>query len=263
MIPMTNALKKVPAVKFPGTAAAMIAVASSQLGYREGHDSSGWNNDNVFGRWYGMNKVSWCYEFQSWAASVSGNAKNIPRGAYTPDGAKWFQNHGQWHSSPKVGDLAFYYSPSQGRIHHIDLVVAVFDGGYYSVGGNTNNSGSAQGDGVYKLKRRNSSVGSRGGFGRPKYTKITKSAPVWDISKGYPGTGAFVVGKSHPAVPIYREALAAIGFGHKPVSISLVYDIHDEANTKNYQLSRHWAGSDADGIPGPQTFRDVLAGVKH
>lgn len=149
----------------------MVAVASSQIGVHEGRNASGWNNDNPFGLWYGMNGVSWCAEFISWAAAHSGCQKIIPRHAYTPAGKDWFWNHGLGHHHPHVGDIAYYYSNSQGRIHHVDLVVGVFNGGYYSVGGNTNNTGSAQGDGVYKLKRSISAPGAQGGFGRPAYAR--------------------------------------------------------------------------------------------
>ncbi len=164
---MTPALKPVPAVKNPGTVAAMIAVASSQVGFREGG-----NNDNAFGRWYGMNNAAWCAMFVSWAASVSGNSKAIPKHAYTPTGASWFKARGQWFTKPKVGDIVYYYNASLGRIAHVGLVTAVHsDGSWTACEGNTSNTGSRTGNGVYLLKRTTT---RGGGFGRPKYATAPK-----------------------------------------------------------------------------------------
>lgn len=251
---MTVPAKQIPAIKNPGTAAAMIAVASSQIGVHEGHDSSGWNNDNPYGLWYGANKVAWCNQFISWTAAHSGNQKNVPKGAYTPATSNWFKSHNQWHSTPRVGDLAYYWSASMGRIHHVALVVKIIPGGYYEVGGNTNHNGSAQGDGVYKLRRTNSSVGAHGGFGRPKYIKVAK--PVWKISDGFPGPGAFIIGKVHPAVLVLRVALARKGLGKS--TIDPRFTAEDKKNVAAYQRSQHWTGSDADGIPGKDTWSHLM-----
>lgn len=249
---MTAPTKPLPTLKRPGTAAAMIAVASSQIGVHEGHDNSGWNNDNPYGHWYGLNKQAWCAIFMSWCAFLSGCKKIIPKHAYTPSGAGWFQAHGQWHKSPKPGDLAYYWSNSMGRVHHVALVVKVFPGGYFEVGGNTNHNGSAQGDGVYKLRRSNSSVGSGGGFGRPAYARVPKGP--WSLATGFPGPGAFVIGKAHPAVAPLRSALAHKGFGARPISADPVFTAEDRASVKQFQRAQHWSGADADGIPGKDTW---------
>lgn len=150
-----------PAGPKPGTVEAIIALAKTQVGVREGA-----NNHTLYGVWYGMNNVAWCAIFISWLAWKSG-VKDIPKHAYTPAGAQYFKDKKQWGTKPRVGAIAYFYNASLGRIAHVELVVKVnADGSFYSIGGNTNNTGSREGNGVY-LQRRASTRG--GGFGYPKY----------------------------------------------------------------------------------------------
>lgn len=151
------------------TAAQVISVARSQIGYREGA-----NNDTKYGRWYGMNKTPWCAIFVSWVAYKAGATKIIPRHAYTPAGAQWFKDRGQWHSRPRVGDIVYFDFPNDGvnRISHVGIVEAVLaDGSIMTIEGNTNSVGSREGNGVWRKIRK---VGIKG-YGRPKYTTTLKS----------------------------------------------------------------------------------------
>ena len=65
MIP--GLVRPLPGVAAPGTAAAAIAVATSQLGYVEGGD-----NQTVFGQAYGLNGAPWCAIFQWYVNAHSG-----------------------------------------------------------------------------------------------------------------------------------------------------------------------------------------------
>lgn len=148
------------------TAAAIIKVANSQLGYREGY-----NNDTAYGRWYGVNHQPWCAIFISWLAAKSGNTANIPKFAYTPAGADWFKSKGLAGKTPKKGAIHFVYHESMGRIAHVELVVSVDTkaGTYTVIGGNTSNTSSRNGDGVYKLVKRISNINPKDVFGYPSY----------------------------------------------------------------------------------------------
>lgn len=164
---MTWNLLPVPVVRPQnlGTAEAMIKIAKSQIGYKEGA-----NNDTIFGRLYGLNHQPWCAMFITWCRGPAGCTKIIPRHAYTPAGAQWFKAKGQYHSKPRKGDLHYVFHSSMGRIGHIELVTKVHPTGSFDVvGGNTSNTGSRTGDGVYLLRR--SGVRSGSGFGRPKYSE--------------------------------------------------------------------------------------------
>jgi hypothetical protein len=159
--------------------ARLLTTAASQIGYREGRDPSGnWNNDNAFGRYFNQNGVSWCHWFASWAAVAAGiPATVIPRTGYTPTGWGWFTAHGRDVTSPRAGDLFYVYGyvPNEGnRVHHVGIVEKVLSGGrIQTIEGNTNTSGSAQGNGVYRLTR---TVSSKLKFARPDYAAAVQAA---------------------------------------------------------------------------------------
>ena len=230
-------VRAIPRPRNPGTKQAMIAVATSQIGYREGS-----NNDNAFGVWYKMRNVAWCAIYISWAAYMSGCKDIIPKFAYTPAGASWFQSKGRWGRKPVVGALAFFYSSSQGRIHHVALVVKVLkDGSFITVEGNTNNTGSAQGNGVYSLHRRGVG-GPQGGFGYPKYKKAPKKEPM-AISKAELWAE---VRKTDVYPDPVGAALKRKGFNPT------------REGARAFQINvMGFSGKDADGLLGDQSLRKL------
>lgn len=146
----------------------LLKVERSQLGKSEGG-----NNDNPYGRWYGLNHEPWCAIFQSWCAAKAGLTRIIPRHAYTPAGAQWFKDRDQWGHKPRVGALVYYDTAGLGRISHVGVVEKVFpNGSWYAIEGNTNAAGSREGRVVRRQKR--TTTGSRGGFGYPDYTAQAK-----------------------------------------------------------------------------------------
>lgn len=129
---MTPPLLPVPAISQPGSLDAFISVARSQVGYREAA-----NNSNVFGALYGLDHQPWCGAFVSWVAKAAGCSKLVPRFAYTPSGAHWFESRDQWGHAPKLGAVMFVFHASMGRIGHTGIVVKVNpDGSFVSVEGN-------------------------------------------------------------------------------------------------------------------------------
>ena len=183
---MTTTIQSVPRnLPAPTSAAAvtarLLACAASQIGYREGRDPDGdWNNDNAYGLYFNQNRVSWCHWFVSWAAVAAGiPATVIPRTGYTPTGWNFFRNQDRDVTSPRAGDIFYVYGPvageSQPRVHHVGIVEKVLsDGRIQSLEGNTNTSGSSQGNGVYRLTR---TVSSKLRFARPDYAAAVQVAP--------------------------------------------------------------------------------------
>lgn len=176
---MTAPARPVPALPAPTSVAAVIdrllIAAGSQEGYREGRDSSGWNNDNAFGVWFPMNRQPWCAMFVSWAANKAAIPTSvILKHSYTPTGYSWFKGKGQAVNSPRRGDIFYVYSPSQGKVHHVGIVESVGSGYVRTIEGNTNTNGSAQGDGVYRLRR---TITSNLRFCRPNYAACVKAPP--------------------------------------------------------------------------------------
>jgi len=234
-------VRPVPQIQHAGTAAAYLAVLSSQLGYREGA-----NNDNIFGEWYGANHVAWCAEFQTWGSRHSACETLIPRFAYTPDGAHWFHEHNQWHSTPQIGDLGFVYGPVRGeppRIHHVFAVLAVLGSHVLTIEGNTNDTGSATGNGVYSLKRL-ADRGPHAGYGRPGYALRPTQPPPVDLSGVVArarNTGKYA---GRVAVALNKEGLPATVEGYR-----------------RWQQQLGYTGADADGIAGMESLRKL--GAQH
>lgn len=163
---MPSPLKPLPSIfKKPGTGGALIAVAASQIGYKEGS-----NNDTIYGKMYGMNNQPWCAMFVTICSRIAGCAQVIPKFAYTPAGAEWFKKQGRWRSKPRRGAIAFFDTSGMGRISHVGIVDKVYkDGSFTCIEGNTNAAGSREGRVVRRQRRR--TVGPRGGFGYPEYRK--------------------------------------------------------------------------------------------
>lgn len=165
----------------PASATKVLNIARSQIGYDEGD-----NNDNKFGRWYGMNHVSWCDQFVSWVGDTAGAGEIIGRAAYTPSHAAWFQARGRWGHTPRRGAIAFFDFPdSVHRIQHVGIVESVRGDRVVTIEGNTSSgrSGSqSNGGGVYRRVRARSLIV---GYGYPQYGH---ESGVKRVSRGSRGT---------------------------------------------------------------------------
>lgn len=161
-----------------GTAAAFVKEALSHVGYHEGRDKNGnWNNINKFGAWYAaqvknpaFNGVPWCDEFVSYCASVTGSGDIIPLSAYVPSRLNYYRARKlTGNFPPRAGDIGFVLS--KGAAVHVFIVVA-WDAArsqVVTVEGNTNNTGSPQGDGVYSLRRADNKDNPNLIYARPTF----------------------------------------------------------------------------------------------
>lgn len=164
-----------------GTAADVIAVARGEVGYHEGRSASGgWNNFQKFspavpGLEWSQNQA-WCQTFQSWVFQQAGAKSLAPVTASCYSAVTWFRDRSRFSQYPGVGAQVFF-GPGGGS--HVGLVYA-YDASYvYTVEGNTNATGGAEGDGVYfkKRLRRDSYVY---GYGYPAYPGgIVSADPNW------------------------------------------------------------------------------------
>jgi CHAP domain len=147
------------------TAESMLDKCRYYIGYREGP-----NNDTIYGDWYGLNYQPWCAMFISYCAAKTNNGDIIPKYASCEVGANWFKARGLFNSTPKVGAIVFY---GERGGTHTEIVEAVSSSTITTtIGGNTNNDGSANGDGVYRrhVSRSSSSIH---GYGHPNYLEDT------------------------------------------------------------------------------------------
>jgi hypothetical protein len=240
------------------SAGAVLDQARSQIGYHEAP-----NGSNKFGQAYGMDKVAWCNEFVWWCFQQAGGGNLIPKSAYTPTTASWYQQRGLAGKTPRVGALVFYDWPGDGvnRISHIGIVEAVnADGTITTIEGNTTSgTGGNQSDGGYVARRKRST-----------------SAVVIYAYPAYDGGAA----PATPSAPADAGSMATLQYGMR--TDSRVAAFQRQSNDYNWQpelplleplgnyldqtkdvVRRAQAqmgitGSDADGsIIGPRTKTEL------
>lgn len=135
----------------------IVNVAKSQVGYKEGNNSSqlsgtvrGTGNYTEYGRWYGM-QDQWCAIFVSWCAAVAGIGTDvIIKHAFTPTGLNWFKKNGKVYSrvtveyegyTPQAGDIVYFKSSSTTyETNHIGIVTGYSNGTLYTIEGNTSST---------------------------------------------------------------------------------------------------------------------------
>lgn len=150
----------------------MIALARTQVGYKEGDRNKQKYADEVPTLEWAQNQP-WCATFVSWLALKTGASKLYPRSASCDAGGTWFKQQDRWSTYPAVGAQVFYGYPHD--LNHTGIVYK-YDAEYiYTIEGNTNDSGSREGDGVYfkKRLRRGTNVI---GYGYPKFPIGIESA---------------------------------------------------------------------------------------
>lgn len=246
----------------------VLDVAKAEQGYHEGRDSDGnWNNNQKYSdetpglEW--SDWQAWCATFVSWVAMKAGVADLYPRTASCYTGVQWFKNRNRFSEYPAVGAQVFFGS---GGGTHTGLVYA-YDSDYiYTVEGNTNTSGSPQGDGVYfqKRERRSSYVY---GYGYPAFAEGIDSAdPAWADQKPreipkpspvyapFPGAGFFRLGKVHPLINAMGKRLVAEGYRGYAVGPSETFERGDIKAYAWWQRKLGYSGSDADGYPGKTSW---------
>lgn len=253
------------------TASKVLEVARREIGVREGRSGGFYNNRvkyndwwvDVLGRESLYRTASWCAIFVSWVARHAGVPTSvIPNHAYTPAGEAWFKSRGLRVSTPRPGDILYVYYPRLGRTGHVGIVESYSNGYMTTIEGNTNTGHSRQGNGVYRLKRR---LTSNIRVYRPRYggsVAVPKTGASWD-GKSYPGRNAFRLGVKHDAVTKLGERLVAHGYGGAyKVGPGPTFGQADKANVMAFQRAQGWRGSDADGYPGPETWKRLMAAPK-
>jgi hypothetical protein len=265
--------------------AKVLSTAQGEVGYHEGKSGGHWNNDQKYsGAVPGLewsNYQAWCATFVSWVALQAGEAANFPRTASCATGVSWFRNKGRFSTYPAVGAQVFF---GNGGGSHTEIVVS-YDADYvYTVGGNTNVNGSAEGDGVYEKKRARRDAYLYG-YGYPAYSggsvsadpdaakygyKVKATGKLADVTgsttkpstpskpkptyEPFPGA-AFFKGKPKSAiVTAMGKRLVAVGCSAYKVGPSAQWGDADKASYAKWQRKSGYTGADADGWPGKTTW---------
>lgn len=148
----------------------------AEKGYKEGRNNYTKFPPAVPGLEWAQNQP-WCHTFASWGADELGDRSALPITAGCFVGVGWFKQRDRWTDYPVLGGL-FYNGPGGGT--HVGVVYAYDADWIYTIEGNTNTDGSANGDGVYERKRPRRGAGSPYGYGVPYFSEATVSAdPRW------------------------------------------------------------------------------------
>ena len=103
---------------------------------------------------------------------------------YTPQGKQYFVDAKRWYTTPKRGDVIYFYSSSKGRVGHTGLVEKVDTSKkiVYTIEGNTSGTEYSENGGcVARHSYSYASIGGKNrvnGFGRPKYEDAIINTPA-------------------------------------------------------------------------------------
>ncbi|MBE6741091.1 MAG: CHAP domain-containing protein [Ruminococcaceae bacterium] len=144
----------------------IVQVAKTQLGYTEGK-----NNNTKYGAWYGLNYNPWCAMFVSWCARQAGIPTSVIKNSACAGAGSSYFNIPYYNGSnytPKSGDIFFTKDWS-----HVGIVYYTDGNYFYTIEGNSNNNGSAEGYCVCTNRRYIPNFY----FGVPNYKGSSTTAP--------------------------------------------------------------------------------------
>lgn len=253
----------------------VINIAAKEAGYQEEFKNGHFNNNQKYSdetpglEW--SDYMAWCVTFTCWVFRKAG----LPKGSYPVTASclqavSWYKKNNRWSEYPAIG-AAVFFGPGGGT--HTGIVANYDDHYIYTIEGNTNLNGSAEGDGVYR-KTRVRKTDNVYGYGYPVYSEgIVSADPEWasknpvekppvvekPLTPKFPGTQYFKVGISNSYVTHLDKLLVKTGFTKhkdgKAYEPGPFYSEWTKANVKDFQKAQGWTGYDADGLVGPETWK--------
>jgi hypothetical protein len=217
----------VPAAIAPQT---LIELGQQEAAIKYQEDQTGgtWTNLNRYAKetpgMAGYDGQSWCVIFLLWLAHRAGDVTIMPQTPACNVAITTYQSWNRWSWYPAVG--AQVMLGANGH-EHTGLVYQYSSTQIWTIEGNTNTSGSPNGDGVY-MRVRNRSDAAVYGYGYPKYcSPMVTADPNWvndasliKTSSGtaaayapYPGQDWFRVGRTSPLALAAAKRLVAVGAG--------------------------------------------------
>lgn len=222
----------------------ILDVARSQIGTKENPPGS---NRVKYCAWYGM-VGPWCAMFTSWVYYQAGYPLPViqdkaPSGAaYCPFIESCAKKQGQWHKTPKVGDLALFHFGKREAIH-IGIVESVNGNNFKCIEGNTSLSSNDNGGAVM---RRDRNVSQCRGFYRPVLAlqKLGKEAYYRSIKLSNPLMSGTDISE-------WQKQMNHFGYG---LETDGVYGNKSDLACRDLQKKRDLK---VDGVIGPNTWRET------
>lgn len=85
---------------------------------------------------------------------------------------------------------------------------------------------------------------------------LGRDIPAVQRYEPFPGAAFFHGGRNSPIITALGRRLVALGFGrHYKTGPGPNWTNADKANVRDFQLAQGWTGDDANGIPGPETWK--------
>jgi hypothetical protein len=232
----------------------LVSTIRAELGYRE--RAGGWTK---FAQWYednkpapGFSEGAWCQMLISWAAAQAGIPESvIPRMAYTPYAAQWFQDRGQWGQTPKVNALVYFDWAGSKRIaaiDHVGIVTAVLsDGRIRTLEGNTAN----------ELQAHTRSLYGVAGFAYPNYAAAAPKTWMEAIMDELPllKKGAEKKIANRPHIKTAFKLLDARGY---PVGAGVDDTVFGDSMDKKVRELQKAKKLTVDGEIGPKTWTKLV-----
>jgi hypothetical protein len=243
---------------------ALLTIAAGEVGYHEGKNASGWDNIQKYSEqvpglgW--SDGQPWCCVYVAWCAMKAGLSSLYPVTASCSTAVAWFKAKGRWSDYPAIGAQVFYGS---GGTAHTGIVHSYDATNIYVYEGNTNNNGSAEGDGVYDKTRVRTDTYVYG-YGLPAFKEgVTTADPNLKGKAGftYAATAAATIGDPLPApvdVWSYKNGQASDAY-------AMLVGVYDAVATKSipsqvdgvkHSLGEHEAATNAAAMKG---FADIEA----
>ncbi|MFJ8384751.1 peptidoglycan-binding protein [Streptomyces sp. NPDC094438] len=261
----------------------VIRIAKAEKGYQEGWSNGHWNNREKYAAqvpglaWVSDDEEPWCAVFTSWVAMRAGAASLYPRTASCVEGVDWFERRGRFTEYPVIGGQVFYGSDGGT---HTGIVYAYTSDTIFTIEGNTNTNGSAEGDGVY-LRQRPRKSSYVYGYGIPDFPEgVVLADPSWKGRKGvvyfgqeaseadipngdgstpsryadFPGPDWFHTAPRSALITAMGKQLVAEGCSAYSDGPGPQWTKSDRLSYALWQRKRGFTGSDADGWPGRSTW---------
>lgn len=261
-----------------GTAADVLAIASSQVGYHEKASeeylddpvaNSGTANYTKYARDLGVaNGQSWCGYFVWWCMkSAAVEDVRYPNVGSVAGIKTWFVNHGSWHDrgtyTPNPGDYIVFGNP----LRHCGIVESVAAGRVYTIEGNSSDV----------VKRRDYALTDTDivGYGAIAYTgtvptvtppaatqppAATKAPVIPSTDHSNPGSpypipsGILATGSTGDSVKWIQSCLNELM--KAGITVDGIYGSQTAAAVKAFQKAN---GLTADGVVGSNTTTKMLA----
>lgn len=260
------------------------AIAEAELGYLEKASNAklddkianaGFGNFTKYARdlnqagYYNGNKngYAWCDMFFDWVIwKLCGcDAKKAqelicqtgPYGAGCTFSARYYQQQGRFHTTPKPGDQIFFWAPDKSYVAHTGMVVDVDDTYVYTIEGNTSGSVGVveNGGGVFN-KKYNLNYHRIYGYGRPKYdaepvsNTETKKEEVCNVN-----VSILKKGSKGKQVKALQHLLSAYGYSCGSAGADGDFGSGTEKAVEKFQKDN---GLTVDRCVGPKTWNKLL-----